>query len=890
MKKQVAEYALTSVYLTQYKHTLFSALLLFACLCFITVGPGCSSSLDSTSGSTVANEDAVTRLSQYIMPSEISAVPVSNNEGIAEATDDGTDYSKAVTRKYVEEHTLQHFTMLENVLKAIVQTNYQEQLGQGPYKAMVAFEEDGEEGKSQKALQAWVCRADIVDTAGNLVSVGSVRDGVTYHVRVWAWIEEQDEDGIELIKAEFLITSPPTQLADGTYSDYGEWTLNVKFDEEGDDYFVASCEKDGSGNSVIKLHERIPEQGFDTGEFVTEVKGYMHRSSSEGYGKIYYPEWEEFYCPDCDQNVDIFPHATVRYAYNDAYLAVQGEDDNSPVYKSRAVDDTVLMTHRYGVFHSDTGRDVMKSKSFGFPIFWTENGLTKRGYYGAWQGRHEIWAQEQGGAPQEGTIVTREDHDPDSAPETYTVGETFGGVLVKRSYVDADLNDIKDIPVEIWVNQNYNLTWDDAEQEWTYCDNMVWPAPPAAPYCDGNGGVFGDDIGFNALMVGENDYKKHVYIGGWDQSGQENLMFIYTAAFSAGGTDYDAGFYEAEEVQGDFGMKTRVATPVTPLNTANVTSLWIDIGGSIYVEYKGENEGWVEKELVNFDERTWTPEFNPAGDKAYILPSNNELYVNMQGATYIVKKVNGETNAGIELQTAVNPTNVDNILGGNTIFVDQWNPENNSTFEFVTSPSSTDYLMLVFKTIGDNHANDGAAVVGAIATNVWGIRQEGSSTDFNWEYNAEGGRGSVTYLKNINGSYKLLDDPMRFESITATNRAGETKTLVLQYDGWMMGLPDMHYELQKNDWVMTRTLADKIINLPAMTEVVDAETGIFYVLKPLEVSQFLPLVANPTGTLPNIALAASVDLDSVPDFVDPGIGDMPTDTEVLYSEGLPIDE
>jgi len=127
-------------------------------------------------------------------------------------------------------------------------------------------------------------------------------------------------------------------------------------------------------------------------------------------------------------------------------------------------------------------------------------------------------------------------------------------------------------------------------------------------------------------------------------------------------------------------------------------------------------------------------------------------------------------------------------------------------------------------------------------------------------------------------------------SITATNGAGEEKTLALQFDGWMMGVPEMYNELQKNDWVMTDEIADKVINLPALTEVVDAETDILYVLKPLEVSQFLPLVTNPTGTLPNIALAEAVDLSTVPDYADHGMGDIPTDVEVLYSEGLPIVE
>ncbi len=885
MKKNFTGYLVKIFWPERFRYSLLSTFIPLACLFLVVAGTGCSSSGDSTSGSTTGDAATVSQLSQYSMPNEISAVPVSGQEGTAAATDDGTDYSVAVTRKYVEENTLRQFSMLEEVLKALAQTNYQDQVGQGPYTAMVAMEKE-EGGANQKSLESWVCQADIVDSAGNVVPNVQVQAGVTYNLRARAWIQEQDEDGIFLIKAQFLITSPPTQLEDGTFSDYGEWTLNVNFDDTGDDYFVASCEVNDEGLTVIKLHQKMPEGGPGSeGDLITEVKGIMYRSNDEGYGKVYYPKWEEVFCMDCNQNPDSFPHAEAVYAYNDAYLAVQGEDDDDPMYKSRAVDDAVLMTHRYGVFNEDTGNDVMKSKSFGFPIYWTENDITKRGYYGAWQGRHEIWAQ--GDAPAEGTVVTREDHDPDATPVTYLVGGTFGGVLVKRTYVDADLDDIKDIPVEIWINQNYNLEWDNGASEWTYCSGgMVWPAPPDPPYCAGTTGSFSDDIGFNSLIVGASDSMKNVYIGGWDETNMTNKNFVYKAAFSSGGTDYTAGFYEAEQVQGSWGLQ--MVTPIAAINTTDVTTLWIDIGGRIYVEYTGS--GWLEKELVYFDQMSWTPEFNPSGDKAYTLPTNTELYINMQGATYVVKKVNNVTTAQFELQTAINPTNIASVLGGNTVFVDQWDADNNSTFEFVTDTSSAKYLMLVFKTIGDNHQNDDDAEVGAIASNVWGIRQEGTTIDFNWEYNAEGGWGAVTYLKNSDGSYKLLDDPMRFNSITATNGAGETKTLALQFDGWMMGVPEMYNELQKNDWVMTDEIADKVINLPALTEVTDSATDILYVLKPLEVSQFLPLVANPTGTLPNIALAEAVDLSAVPDYADHGMGDMPTDVEVLYSEGLPIVE
>ena len=205
--------------------------------------------------------------------------------------------------------------------------------------------------------------------------------------------------------------------------------------------------------------------------------------------------------------------------------------------------------------------------------------------------------------------------------------------------------------------------------------------------------------------------------------------------------------------------------------------------------------------------------------------------------------------------------------------------------------------MLVYKTIGDNDRdangdpNDGVAV-GGVVNNVWGIEAtfagDSEPTAFNWEYSADGGWGRVSYLKNPDASYKLLDDPMRFNSFTAQNGAGDTKTLSLQCDGWMMGLPDMYWELEKNNWIPSDEIADKLINLPAGTPLTDATTGSEYLLKPLEISQILSQTSATSG-LPDINLGQSVDLSTVPDFVEHGMGAMPTDVQILYSEGNPVE-
>jgi hypothetical protein len=85
---------------------------------------------------------------------------------------------------------------------------------------------------------------------------------------------------------------------------------------------------------------------------------------------------------------------------------------------------------------------------------------------------------------------------------------------------------------------------------------------------------------------------------------------------------------------------------------------------------------------------------------------------------------------------------------------------------------------------------------------------------------------------------------------------------------------------------MTAKISDKIINLPTGTELTDSNSGDQYLLKPLNISQFLILLDDTTGLdLPDISQAEDVDLDTVPDYVEHEMGDIPDVTTVKYSEG-----
>lgn len=820
----------------------------------------------------------------FEVPTEISAVPTNLSGsvgGVAKpglksklsalkqaATDPDTDYSKAETVRFVNEHTLEQFDIIEEVLSAIAQTNYADpaNVNQGPYKAMVAFQ-DEQNGVQTKSLEPWVVDSAMITENGRDVN------------RVRVWLEDSEMGGV--IKAEFKIYQSATRRADGSYSDYGVWTLNVKFDDSGTSFFAASADIDANGRAVIKLNEKSPGgPGGPGGPSFFERKAIMNRSETEGFGKVMFPDFESCMQPDC-----IPAPAVAKYAYNATHLALQ-KAENPVQYKDRT--SITEMTHRYGVFDSATGQDVMRTKSFGFPISYTDSSNRRRwGYYGAWQGRHQLWAD--GETIPAGTVVRRQDRGDEQTAETYTVSAPFVGTLTKRIPVQANINDVRGIAVETWVNDHFEIEYKASGPGgagWYKCQQTPDPQNPNFFMTVCGPSLF---TAFDSLIVGAEDTRKFVDVNRWDQSTQQPVNYAYRGSTAPIG----AGFYLANR---DFntGRLTVTDTKYTP---SDLDRLWVNVGGSIYIEYNGT--GWVEKTLLSFDTTTWTPEFDPNGDKPYELPIDREFYINSRGANYIVKRTSTGYDVKIEIQSTANPLNTSSFVSANTVFKSSWAPDTDSTFTFVTDPASPNFMKLVYQTIGQNDKDasgapmTGVAVGAVVQKGQWGLTAyvNGVKTNdqFNWDYPREGDMwGSQQYLMDAGNNYVLLSDPIRFLPVTLINNAGEEKTLSLQYDGWMFGLPDLFFELSKNGFVMTDDISDKIINIPAGTQVTDAQDSTkSYLIKPLEVSQFLNVVSDP-GTL-NITVADSIDLNSVPVFVEHNMGDMPTTTGVKYSEGILVE-
>ncbi|HEX9778029.1 MAG TPA: hypothetical protein VGA63_07755, partial [Geopsychrobacteraceae bacterium] len=626
------------------------------------------------------------------------------------------------------------------------------------------------------------------------------------------------------------------------------------------------------------------------------MKGIVHKSATAGYGLIQVPDWDFCFRPENDcSGLTELPTAVITYSYNQDYIGMSKDSD--VLYKDR--NQSVEMTYRYGLFDATTGADVTKSMSFGFPVRYTDSATaaTGHGYYGAWQGRHQLWAGREGSLAT-GTTVTREDVPPNQVAPTYTV-KTYQGSLTKRGLAAASLSQIEDLPVEIWLSDHFDLRFDAVLPGWKKC---TWEKT-------GETDEFGhefwnescDETAYDLsnLVLADNNHRKSIDAGREDCESYDpypqNCTF-HNYAYN--GTT----FVESE-------WSSSPGSTYGEADWADGDHLWVNIGGSTYITYTGifdsGSTGWVEKTMTAFDEQTWTPSFDDEADVAFNFPRDREYYINNKGVNFVVRRIGSTDSADsyevkMETQSVVRPDNLSSVFpSGTSYFATEWEQEDSrSTFAF---DSST--MLLKYRTVGSNAPS--GTEEGSIATQGnWGlaaydadgnrIENGGAAVQFNWEYATDSNPwGAITYLVKADGTIQYLDDPIMLDPIELTTLGGDTLTFSLQYDGWMHGLPDMHWELEKNDFQVSDKIKNKVVNIPAGTEVTESGSGNSYLIKPLEVGVILPTVTGDEitgagGTLPDLTQSDSLNLDNLPAFTGNGVGPMPTDVTLKYIEGKAI--
>lgn len=842
---------------------------LFFTACMAFLFSACGGNSGSSSNAPVETTPAA--FSGIALPDEISAIsdtetatPASARVAfrtLASAAADlpsTSDYATYITGKYVDEPALDVFGIIETILKALKQTHYADEsvVNQGPYRAMVTWEEDGNSGnQGSKSIQEWIVDSAMV--AENNADVNEVH----------LWIADQ----YGTVKVIAKIFEAPVQDVDGKYLTYGKWEINADF---GDGAFYADADVNEANQVVLRISESRTEN-FNSNNLAVNTRAIMIKSASEGYGVVKVPNYDACWGGACDGLTEVPSHEG-GYAYNTDYLALDPQGSGA-IYKDRT--SKVEFVYNYGVFDATTGRDVKKDYSFGFPIkFTNQEGHEQYGYYGAWQGRHNLWTGE-GNALPDGTVVIQADVPNGQTPESYEV-VNIPGTFLKELIAPAAVDQITGQPFETWVSRGFELVYDDLGEglKWYRCAEKQWNNQTMQEDCISHAPV---SLG---LLEADSTGRKQVMISRWFMDGMMNMHQT--------NYDFDGSNLVENSMSENPGMNY---SPVQ----GDMMFAWV--GGQVYIEFNGTS--WTQKRLISFDEQNWKPGLstNPADDVPFSLALNETYNLNGQGVSYMVK----QTAEGLEVKSlswqAASPANTANLgLEQVSYFKNPWQ-DDAETYVLDLDTASADYLTLRYRTV-----NQGGPSIGSIVDNgQYGLQAYNASDEvivdgngeplrFNWDAaNDRNPWAAQTYITDTERGYIILDEPIVFEPIQLTAYNGSTYGFNLSFDGWMHGLPDVHKELSDKDYDIKNPVLGKLAAIPEGTELVEIGTTNSYLVKPLEVGVVLAAVtaqdiSDAGGTVPDLTPTAGLDVNSIPVPLGNNLGTFPTGTDLLFVEGNPV--
>lgn len=256
-----------------------------------------------------------------------------------------SDYHTVQVRKFVEVRALEVFDILSSIFDALRQTHYVDHVGDGWYKVMVAFQDEGGDGANQTRLQEWYVNSRMFDDGTGAVS--------RLRLKI---IEENGPGGPEMILVEMEISAAPTENEDGSLADMGEWEIRALFGDSEDDFFHATSTVLSNGQSRITLEESGTDDEGPGGEMTFSTRAIIVRSATEGYGVVEYPAWDQCQSEGACSNGP--PDVSVAFAYNENYLTLDPEGGSSTSFDR---DDDHELVHRYMLFDGVTGDHVDKT-------------------------------------------------------------------------------------------------------------------------------------------------------------------------------------------------------------------------------------------------------------------------------------------------------------------------------------------------------------------------------------------------------------------------------------------------------------------------------------------------------------------------------------------------
>ena len=856
------------------------------------------SSKSGTSTATLSANAVVSRQVNYMQHIQALRQVVARASVAALPAD--SDYNRTETVKFIEIEALEVFEIIDQIFSSFSQTRYEDNIGTGCYVAKVKWTDECEGGAECSQIQSWTVQTQAADVDG---------DGNSDEQTVYLFIDEIDPETAEVepIKVFCELQQAPAENADGSLENLGIWRITATFGGAAsiadiNDYFFAESTILGDGTNKLVVRDQFRE-GNGVQEFDVGIRAVIYRdpNGAGGRGQIEMPDWEACFGP---QNICPPPQVEVNFEYNTEYLCVRSPTRGTECFDR---DQEIEIVHRYKLFDCTTGQDVEKTTSFGFPIVVNEVGDVRFGWYGAWQDRHELWVN--GNPLTDGTNVVKEDFSGQGSPTPYTV-DTFSGALEKVSVVPGSVDQLEGIAAEVWLFDDRRLKFNGGQSRWEECPNHD---------CSGGNGALTDfTLGLPSLQYAGADDPREIWIEA------NGINYVYLTVATQG-----AGFYVAQEGQPDpdsCGGPPQWTSNGTKYNPLADDELFVGVGGRTYIMYTGEfnradgvgadvtDTGWVEKTLQSFDCQTWTPTFDNNADREFPFDLGREYFINNRGANLRVTR--GATNGNVndysvfmDSVSVVKPSaNLDTVMPDGTILADPFNPGGSTYVLNKNANDATKYLMLTYNTVGPE--DQGKNVGDVVTEDFWGLRAQGATgtltagdTLYNWTFQSPGEFwGGVTYLKDANGNYALLSEPIRLSAIPLQNSqdlelGNPGLSYHMMFDGHLHGLPDTWWELEKTNFQGTAQGIDEILDknviIPNGTEVTNADTAACYFVKAIDVGIFVIPVPLTTLGVPDVGDNSPSDLLDLnadvgtPDFTLVFALAKPTGCPLKYVEGLP---
>ncbi|MDY6934843.1 MAG: hypothetical protein SVZ03_11580 [Spirochaetota bacterium] len=476
----------------------------------------------------------------------------------------------------------------------------------------------------------------------------------------------------------------------------------------------------------------------------------------------------------------------------------------------------------YNVYSAE-GENIRKSKNFGKPVMYEDDeGDKHHMYYGGWQGRHQLWGPQNVTVPVGAELESVEYGEEET---TYTLGARYMGYLVEKTLVTTSMNDIKGEVLETWVNEGFKLYWNGSE--WRKCDGSEGPWDCSSQ----------ESAAYDQLSSLVSDEQEHKMVWIWSDEGE----LTYNASSPSSFVKSDSTNY-------------------TPSATDEV---WVNINMPIFVTYTGS--GWKRYMDVQYSENSWEPTLSDLQD--YTFEFDGEFYMHSKGLNYILT-VAGLSATGLkkELENVIQPGTEANAL-------------ENVTF----TSNGTDYYwdttaLMLCSDSGLNNVH---------TQSEWYMEGDNSKV-YTWQYamNENETWNIMTYLKDADGEFVYLDDPIFFATINGVDMNGDIVEINgAAYDGHLFGVADVWMMMNENDGVLSGDMKDKIINIPEGD--ITGRDGNTYKIKPIFGVRLLDIVSQ-SDTSPTID--SSLTLDDLPEYEDISVGDMPEIETISFVEGEYVGE